>query len=376
MISPARISAFALALGLLGAATGWAQGVTSRTVVLGQSAPLSGPQRAIGEAIRSGALAYLRRLNDEGGVHGRRIELATLDDAGDPERALANTRRLVEEFRVFALFGYPARSATAEVLELSHEAQVPLIAPISASDTVRRPGRNVFAVRAGVADEMDQLAAYYGSLGLRRMAILREDGARGSQWAAAARAALRRRNLPAPRDVIVRSTGIAAAVREVLGAGTDVLIIALPQPPAADLVRALKRGGSRTQIIVTSLAEAEPLARALGADGAGVAIAQVVPPLGRVSLPVVAEYRAAYAAETGKAEYSTDSFEAFIGAKVLAEAVRLTGPALTREKFMLALQAMSVHDTGGHLVHYSRNARRGSNRVYLLAIGRDGALLH
>lgn len=376
MISPARISAFALALGLLGAAPSWAQGVTARTVVLGQSAPLSGPEQATGEAIRSGALAYLRRLNDAGGVHGRRIELATLDDAGDPERALANTRRLVEEFRVFALFGYPAQSATAEVLALSHEAQVPLIAPISASDTVRRPGRNAFAVRAGVAEELDQLVAHYGSLGLRRMAILREDGARGSQWAAAARAALSRRDLPPPRDLNVGATGIAAAVREALGASTDVLIVALAQPPAADLVRALKRGGSRAQIVVGSLAEADSLARALGAEGAGVAIAQVVPPLGRISLPVVAEYRAAYAAETGKAAYSTRSFEAFIGAKVLAEAVRLTGPELTREKFMLALQAMSAHDTGGHLVHYSRNARRGSSRIYLLAIGRDGALLH
>jgi hypothetical protein len=52
------------------------------------------------------------------------------------------------------------------------------------------------------------------------------------------------------------------------------------------------------------------------------------------------------------------------------------GPALTREKLLVALEAMSVHDTGGHLVRFSRTSRRGSDRIYLLAIGRDGALLH
>jgi len=374
MITPARC--FAFALGLLAAGACSAQGVTSRTVVLGQSAPLSGPQRALGEEIRNGALAYLRRLNDEGGVHGRRIELATLDDAGDPERALANTRRFIEEFGVFALFGYPAPSATPEVLELVEKADVPLIAPVSGSLSVRRPGRNVFAVCAGMAQELEQLVGHYAALGLRRMAILREDGARGVGWAAAARAALKRRELSAPRDVTVDGAAIPAAAKEALAAGADVLIVALPEPPAADLVRALRRGGSRAQIVASSQADAASLARALGPEGAGVALAQLVPPLDQISLPVVEEYRAAYAAETGKPVFSTRSFETFIGAKVLAEAVRRTGPALTRDKFMLALEAMSVHDTGGHLVRYSRNARQGSDRIYLLAIGRDGTLLH
>lgn len=374
MITPARC--LALSLGLLSAAACPAQGVTARTVVLGQSAPLSGSQRALGEEVRNGALAYLRRLNDAGGVHGRRIELATLDDAGDPDRALANTRRLIEEFGVFALLGYPARSATPEVLELLEKAEVPLIAPVSGADSMRRRGRNVFAVRAGVAQELDQLVGHYAALGLRRVAILREDSSRGAEWVAAAREALERRKLVAPRDIAVDPAGIPAVAREALAAGADLLIVALPEPPAADLVSALRRGGSRAQIAASSLADAASLARALGREGAGVVLVQVVPPLERTSLPVVEEYRAAYASEIGKPEFSTLSFEVFIGAKVLAEAVRRTGPALTRDKFVLALEAMSVHDTGGHLVRYSRNARLGSDRIYLLAIGRDGKLVH
>jgi ABC-type branched-subunit amino acid transport system substrate-binding protein len=162
----------------------------------------------------------------------------------------------------------------------------------------------------------------------------------------------------------------------VSGAPEDVRRGHSAEPAADDVVRALKRHGTGAQIVATSLADPGAFARALGAEGAGVSLAQVVPPLDRVSLPVVAEYRAAYAAEDGQREYSPASLEAFIGAKVLAEAVRRVGPALTREKLLVALEAMSVHDTGGHLVRFSRTSRRGSDRIYLLAIGRDGALLH
>ena len=375
MIAPVR-QALAAGVLLLSCAAASGQGVTPRTVVLGQSAPLSGPQQSLGEEIRDGALAYLRRLNDAGGVHGRRIELATLDDAGDPARALANTRRFIEEFGVFALFAYPEASATGEVLELAHRARMPLIAPLSGASSVRQPGRAVFTVRAGIADEAEQLVEYYSQLGLQRFALLRRDDAGGAQFLAALRAALSRRDQPPPMDAPLGAAGPAAPARRVAAASVDVVIVALAQPPAGDAVRALKQAGTGAQVVATSAASAVSLAQALGADGSGLALAQVVPPLEQIGLPVVAEYREAMEAEAGRAAYSAVSLEAFIAAKVIAEAIRRAGPAPTRDKLLLALEAMSAHDTGGHTVRYSRSARRGSGRIYLLAIGSDGTLLH
>src|SRR5881628_1512455 len=75
-------------------------------IVVGQSAPLSGPNADLGNDIRNGALAYFRKVNEAGGVNGRRIELATLDDANQVPRAEANTLELVEKRGVFALYGY------------------------------------------------------------------------------------------------------------------------------------------------------------------------------------------------------------------------------------------------------------------------------
>jgi ABC-type branched-subunit amino acid transport system substrate-binding protein len=320
----------------------------------------------------------LRKLNDAGGVHGRRIELATLDDAGDAERTLTNTRRFIEEFKVFALFGYADAGVTRELLARLHKGRVPLFGPVTGAALARQPGRSVYTVRAGRADEIDGTIGHYAQLGLKRFALLRGDDAAGAELLAAARTALSRRGLAAPVDVPLKSAtgGFAGLVREAFVADLDVVVLAVPQPPAADLVRALKRTGRSTQIVALSLADPEQLARALGADGAGLALSQVVPPLAQVSLPVVAEYRAAIEAETGRKDYSPASLEAYLAARVLAEAVRRAGPALTRDALLLALDAMSYHDVGGYTVSFSRSNRQGSARNYLMALTREGKLLH
>lgn len=376
MIAPVRPALLALALCLAaGPASG--QGVTARTVVLGQSAALSGPQQSVGEDIRNGALAYLRTLNDAGGVHGRRIELATLDDGADAKRALANTSRFVEELGVFVLFGYPENSVSRELLVLVQRSRVPLFAPVTGAQIARLPNRYVFTIRAGHADEVEGVIGHYAELGLKRFALVRRDDAGGAEILEAARAALKRHGGEAPAVVLMQgAVGKPDAARDALAAGADVVIVAAPAEPAAALIRELRRARTPAQLVALSLADALPLARALGRDGAGVALSQVVPPLERTSLPVVAEYRAAIEAETGRKAYSAASLESYLAAKVLAEAVRQAGPALTREALLLALEAMSRYDAGGRIFSFSRNNHQGSSRIELLVIGRDGRLLH
>jgi len=377
MIAPARAALLVLCLGLH-TAVAWGQGVTPRTVVLGQSAPLSGPLQSLGEEMRNGALAYLRKLNDAGGVHGRRLELATLDDGGEPARALANTRRFIEEFRVFALLAYAEPSLTREVLATVQQARIPLFGAATGAASARRTGRGVFSVRASRTDEAEQVVSHYALLGLKRFALVRKDDAAGAEFLAGARNALSARGLAPPSDVVLLddAAGLAGAARDTFMVDPQVVVVALPQPPAADLIREIRRGGSGAQIVALSTSDPDALAKALGPGGTGIALSQVVPPLAQVSLPIVSEYRAALEAETGRAAHDPRSLEAYIAAKVFAESVRRAGPGLSREALWRALDAMSFYDAGGYTVAFSRNRRQGSTRVYLMAIGQDGKLLH
>ena len=75
-------SSIVICLMLLFPVTGYSEtGVTKDTVIIGQSAALTGPAAAIGQAMRDGASTYFDTINAAGGVHGRKIKLVTMDDA-------------------------------------------------------------------------------------------------------------------------------------------------------------------------------------------------------------------------------------------------------------------------------------------------------
>ena len=101
-------------------------------------------------------------------------------------------------------------------------------------------------------------------------------------------------------------------------------------------------------------------------------VAQVVPPYSRASIPIVREYQAAIEKSLGKKDYSFTSLEAYIGAKVLVEAIRRAGANPTREGVMKALDAMQNFNVGGYVVDFSSTNHNGSKFVELTAISKAG----
>src|SRR5688500_1346755 len=132
-------------------------GVSASAIVIGQSAPLTGANAELGNDIRNGALAYFRKANESGGVHGRRIELVTLDDANQVPQADANTRKLVEESGVFALFGYASATLSRPALPTVEKNRVPFLAPFTGADPMRVFNRYVYNMRASYADELEKI---------------------------------------------------------------------------------------------------------------------------------------------------------------------------------------------------------------------------
>ena len=105
-------------ISLLAAASASAQ---STSIKLGQSLPLSGPLAELGSEYRDGALAYFNWVNSKGGVHGRNIELVTLDDAYVVEKTMANGRQLIDKEGVLAFFGMFGSANYSALMELVNE---------------------------------------------------------------------------------------------------------------------------------------------------------------------------------------------------------------------------------------------------------------
>ena len=80
-------------------------GVSEAQVLFGQSAAFTGPARELGKQMLLGIEAAFHEANQAGGVHGRQLKIEALDDAYEDDYAYANTERLIEVNRVFALIG-------------------------------------------------------------------------------------------------------------------------------------------------------------------------------------------------------------------------------------------------------------------------------
>ena len=99
-------------------------GADDRTIKIGTTAPLSGPVSAFAQIAKS-ADAYFRKVNDEGGINGRRIQMMIADDAYSPPKTVEQTRRLVESDEVLLIFGGVGTPTNSAVHKYLNDRKVP-----------------------------------------------------------------------------------------------------------------------------------------------------------------------------------------------------------------------------------------------------------
>ena len=100
-------------------------GVTDKEIKIGQTSAYSGPASAYGALLSKTQVAYIRMINEHGGINGRRIALISLDDGYSPPKTLEQTRRLVEQEQVLGIFGSLGTATNAAIQEYLNEQHVP-----------------------------------------------------------------------------------------------------------------------------------------------------------------------------------------------------------------------------------------------------------
>lgn len=115
-------------------------GVTDTQITLGQTEPYSGPVTALSMFAKAQA-AYIDKINAEGGINGRKIKLISLDDAYSPPRTVEQTRRLVEQDHVLAIFGTMGTATNLSVRKYLNSRKVPQLFVLTGTSTVIDPAR-------------------------------------------------------------------------------------------------------------------------------------------------------------------------------------------------------------------------------------------
>jgi ABC-type branched-subunit amino acid transport system substrate-binding protein len=130
-------------------------------IKIGMSAPFSGRAEWLGLDYRAGANLAFEQLNQQGGINGRPIQLISLDDGYEPLRTVDNTRQLVFNDKVLALFGYIGTPTSNAVLPLLRHEQIPFIAPFTGADILRQPEDHfIYNFRASYAQEASAQISY------------------------------------------------------------------------------------------------------------------------------------------------------------------------------------------------------------------------
>jgi ABC-type branched-subunit amino acid transport system substrate-binding protein len=352
-------------------------GVTADKIVLGQAAVFSGPAAQLGIQMRNGIKAYFDYVNARGGVHGRKLELVSEDDQYESKVAPLASKKLIEEHKVFALLGYVGTPTGVAHLPVVTQARVPLVGMFTGAEALRVPfNRYVFHVRASYYDETEKIVEQVVSLGGKRISVFYQNDAYGEAGRKGTELALERRKMKIhSQGTVERNTvAVQAAAQAIHASQPDAVVMVSAYTSIAAFVREMQKLGSGATFYNVSFVGSKALADALGKDGVGVAISQVVPFPWGTSVPVVKEYQQ-HAKAAGFTDYNFSALEGFLSAKVMVEGLRRAGRNPTREGLVDALEKMSDVDLGGFHIGYSPKNRAGSKFVDLTIIARDGKFL-
>jgi ABC-type branched-subunit amino acid transport system substrate-binding protein len=354
-----------------------AQGVTDKEILIGQSAAFSGPAAELGNRMNTGIKAYFDHINSTGGVNGRKLTLVTADDGYEAARAAENTKSLINNEKVFALLGYVGTPTTLAALPILTEAKVPLVGPFTGAQSLRDPfNRYVFHVRASYFDETEKIVEHLTTVGINRIGVFYQNDAYGKAGLEGVERALKKRGLQiATAGTVERnSVDLSKAVR-MLDAKPEAIVQISAYASCAAFIKKAKAEGYSGLFANVSFVGSSALNQALGADGTGVMISQVVPFPYSGATALVREYQKRMT-DIGFVEYDFTSLEGYIAAKVLVEGIKRAGRGLTREGLVTALESMNRVDLGGFEASFGPNDRAASKYVDLAIIAGNGKFRH
>lgn len=353
---------------------------------LGQTVALTGPLAEIGIAMHRGSKVCFDAVNAAGGVNGRRIELVARDDGYDVQRALANVDGFLKDPGTFGLFGCMGTPIIEGMLPLIRHTDVPCFSPLTGASSARPADmRNVLNVRASYPEETERLVEHLTTIGLKRIAVACQANSFGREVLQSAEAAMRRHRIDQVAATSIRNdaSDAAAAAQAIAAANPDAVLLALAGKPTVGFVKAIRAERRGLPLYALSVMGSAAAVNALGEDGVGIAVSQVVPMPSNPAMPIVRDFLQAWRAAPvlgtvegpGGLAPSHLALEGYINARAFIEAVRRAGRSVSRKGFLDSAWSIRRLDLGGFELNFVQPGRNASRFVELTMIGRGGRFI-
>jgi branched-chain amino acid transport system substrate-binding protein len=372
------VAAAALFAVLLVSATAasWAEvGVTDKEIVIGAGLDLTGAVANWGVNIKAGMEAVFNRVNDAGGISGRKIRFIAYDHVYQPPKAVTNAKRLVERDKVFIMMGHLGTPTTKAIKEYLEEKQVPNIFPATAASIWTNSGRLHIGDLATYADQTWLIIDYLvKERQLTKIASFYQDDEYGLDGHLAGKARLKQYGLEYIAEVDYKRADIdfssqAAKLKE-SGAEAVILQAVYREPPRlAEQCHAI---GYNPLFIGPSPIVVEKTIELGGKHVEGM-IGVEVYPLPTDPGPFLDQYRADMQKYFPNLALDTTNLYGYQKAALFVEALQRSGRDLTRESLLKAIESIKDWDPGWGLKYsYGGDDRRVMSRAARLVVVRDG----
>lgn len=354
-------------------------GVSENTIKLGSFIAQSGPVAPIGIPVVHGAQTWYNFINDQwGGIYGRKIEFIALDDGFNPANTVAAVKKLVEEEKVFAIVNPLGTITYQAVFNYLVENGVPVVSPHGNAVFMCQPTvRTAFSIQPNNIAFGRTLAQYAAlKLGFQKIGISYVQDAFGTELYQYVTDELSKRGLTPVATVSYpgTETSFSSYVLQLQQAGAEAVILLGYLADAAAILREAETLAYKPQWLGTNTIT--PVLYQLAGSAAENLIF-----IGFATDPGTPYHPEAYLFTMLLNRYfpgeapSGYSEIAYIGAQMVTDALSLAGPALTREKFIAALETFKDWEHGlTPKITFSPDDHCGIEALWLVALRGGGAV--
>ncbi len=348
-------------------------GITEKEILLGQSCALTGPAEALGKGMQAGLNAYFAKINDIGGIKGRKVRLISRDDGYEPDRAIKNTRDLIEKEKVFLLIGEVGTPTSKAVVPIAEKANVPFFGPFTGAEFLRNPFKKyVVNVRGSYYQEMEKLAQYLvDTKGLKKIACFYQNDGYGQAGLSGIEIALEKRKmtLVATGTYERNTVAVKSGLLKIRKAKPDAVVMVGAYKPCAEFIKLTKKVGMNDTVFCNiSFVGTEALRKELGTQGEGCIISQVVTFPFDESVSLVKEYSAAMKKYQSKAKIGFVSLEGYMVGKLFCMVAESLPDTPDRESFISTVGTTGTFDLGGVKLKFGPKDHQGMDKVFLTII--------
>jgi branched-chain amino acid transport system substrate-binding protein len=349
----------------------WAvRGVTDTEIRIGQWGPQTGPA-ALWGAVARGSGLYFKMINEQGGIHGRKIKYFIRDDAYQPPKTKAIAKELVEDKEVFAFASGVGTATGMAVRDYLMKNRVPWVGPAAGSVHWCYPPENapyLFGTYPLYCDEAFLLVNYaLDKLGKKRIAFFYQNDDYGKVGLIGAQIALERRGMEFATTVSAEplDTDLSSHCMKLKAAEPDVVIMwVLPKHGAIMLGTAMKLGFKPLWMTTSTLSDYQLMYNITKGLFNGVVFATFGELLDSTH-PLMVSYHEAQKQLEPNERWGIFYYAGILFIEPMVEALKRCGRDLTVDNFVKAMESIKDYQGIGPKMSFSTKNRQGSRSFFI-----------